>query len=141
MSKHHQYFWLCLWPLLAGACVSRDRNVSRVSILYMSTSIETIISVSCEHFDVNLAKDSLIKMENFSDNSQIHHFMSALREYTSPPLVNHLDVRAKAFIYYSTGKISSVCVDQFGDFELDGKYLGVSKPLLMFIQENCNGFK
>jgi|SRR5580658_638286 hypothetical protein len=40
-----------------------------------------------------------------------------------------------------TGKVSTACIDRFGDLESDGKYLGVSKPLLKFIQENCEGFK
>jgi len=139
MIKRSAKFCKYLLILCIG-CKGGNVNVDRVSIFYMNSSRETIVAVSCDNFDQGSARDSLMTT-TLNTESQIRMFVKSLEEYHSPPLVKVIDVRAKAYIYYSTGKVSTACIDQFGDLKLDGKYLGASKQLLEFIEENCKGFK
>jgi hypothetical protein len=67
--------------------------------------------------------------------------MKSLSNYKAPPLVKNIDVSAKAYIHYSNGRISIVCMDRFGDILLDDKFIGVSSSLLSFLKKNCEGFE
>jgi hypothetical protein len=140
MIKRLVSFWPYLLLFLHAACTSSGKIVDRVTIYYMNSSVETIVAVSCDNFDRGLAKNSLLTKQ-FNTVAQIRIFMKSLTDYKSPLLVKNIDVRAKAYVFYSTGKVSTVCTDQFGDLEIDGAFLGVSKSLLSFIQQNCDGFK
>jgi len=73
-------------------------------------------------------------------NTQISLFMKSLGDYKVPPLVKRIDVRAKAYIHYFSGRTSIVCIDRFGDIMSDGKFIGVSSSLLLFLKKNCAGF-
>jgi hypothetical protein len=67
--------------------------------------------------------------------------MKSLKDYKAPTLVKRIDVRAKAYIYCSGGKTSIACIDRFGDIMLDGRFIGVSSSLLLFLKKNCDGFE
>jgi hypothetical protein len=114
--------------------------VNRITIRYIFSRTDTQHDISCSDFDAYQKKGSFM-VKVLRNTVQINLFMRSMREYKAPPLVKRIDVRAKAYIHYSSGKASIACIDQFGDIMLDDKFIGVSSSLLSFLKKNCNGFE
>ena len=74
------------------------------------------------------------------DHDKIAQFMNYLENYRAAPRIKSIDVRAKAYIYYSSGQSLAVCLDKFGNFMFHD-LLGTSALLLSFIETDCEGFK
>jgi hypothetical protein len=113
--------------------------VKEITIHYINRQIDTQHAISCRDFDSYKGKGSFMT-KHLINESQIKLFMQSLSDYKIPTLVKRIDVRAKAYIHYSSGKISIVCIDRFGDIMVDGNFIGVSSSLLLFLKTNCDTF-
>ena len=140
MNNKLIYTLICL---ISFCNVSKGNDsvvVNRITIHYIYSLTDTQHDISCKDIDTYRGKGSLM-INELRNTVQINLFMKSLRDYKAPPLVSRIDVRAKAYIHYSGGKTSIACIDRFGDIMLDGKFIGVSSSLLLFLRKNCNGFE
>jgi hypothetical protein len=135
---------ICIFSyLIFSINISKENDsvgVKKVTIHYIYLGMETQHSISCNDLDAYQGKAGF-KIKKLTNTVQINLFMNALNNYKTPPLVKNIDVRAKAYIHYTNGKISIACMDRFGDIMLDNKIIGVSTSLLSFLKNNCEGFE
>jgi hypothetical protein len=114
--------------------------INRITIHYIYSLTETQYNISCNDFDVYRSRGGFM-IKRLRTSAQINLFIKFLGDYKVPSLVKRIDVRAKAYIHYSNGKTSIVCIDRFGDIMLNNKVLGVSSSLLLFLKKSCKGFE
>lgn len=135
---------ICSLICLVSFCnVSKGNDsvmVNRITLYYIYSLTNTQHDISCEDFDAYRGEGRLM-IKELRNTAQISLFMTSLRDYKAPPLVKRIDVRAKAYIHCTGGKTSIACIDRFGDIMLDGKFVGVSSSLLLFLKKNCEGFE
>jgi hypothetical protein len=134
------YILICLTSF-CNTSKENDRGlVNQVTIYYIYSLTDTQHDVSCQDFDAYRRQGSLM-IKELQSKVQIDLFMRSLKRCKAPTLVKRIDVRAKSYIRYIGGKTSMACIDRFGDIMLDGKFVGVSSSLLLFLKKNCDGFE
>lgn len=140
MIKVFGYVLICLIGL--PNVLKRDEShlVNRIVIHYIFSGTETSYNISCKAIDMYAGTKGLMT-EEIRNPQKIGEFMNSLRNYNKAPVMKAIDVRAKAYIHYSRGTTSIMCVDRFGNFMLGDKIVGTSPLLLSFIEKNCKGFK
>ena len=80
------------------------------------------------------------KNNKITNKNQLIEFKNIMNTYQISDFKN-IDVRAKIYIYYYNKKISVLCIDKFGNTELDNKLVGRNYKIFDFLETYCDDFK
>jgi hypothetical protein len=123
-----------------GCNYNKPTSISKIEIRYVNPSIETFVSVSCSDFDTYFGNKEY-KQKNIIDKQDLLEFENSLTNYKNDSSQEFVDVKAKIHIYYFNKPESILCTDIFGDFSLNGKYVGTSNNLKNFLKNKCQDFR
>jgi hypothetical protein len=123
-------------------CCSDTVLVSKIEIDYVNILSEKPYRVGCDEFETRFTGNYYKSI--FSNLQDISGFLNSLSNYSVDSSIDsstdNIDTKAKAYVYYLDGHIDKVCINQFGDFWVNDKFIGQSNTLQAFLTHNCKGF-
>ncbi|MDE3184759.1 MAG: hypothetical protein KGM16_15180 [Bacteroidota bacterium] len=115
-----------------------SNQIKQVVIHYVSRDIETFYDVTCANFEDFFGNK--YRTKKITEKNQLIVFQKIMNNHQNSSFKN-IDVRAKIYIYCYNKKVSVLCVDKFGNIELDNKLMGKNDKLFNFLEKNCEDFK
>ena len=134
--------------VICGICVgcthanrkAKPTDIQNIVIHYVSSSVETPITISCDRFDSYFGIDDY-REEKMFDKQKLGEFSDCLDQHIVDTAYSSVDVRARILVNYLHSSQSVIYLDRFGHTLRDYKFSGLNEGMIEFIYKNCKGFK
>jgi hypothetical protein len=103
-------------------------TISSIKVISVNEGIliNGVIDFDCEVFDKAFSEEK----DTFYIRSHKYHNEIAAYINSGKPIAAGLDVRAKMFINYSTGKTDTICMGEMPTFSINGKLMTLNESSL-----------